>query len=120
MGVHPPYPRVAIEIVPMGSSSAVGNSLLLFRFIITRKIPSLVGGRGRGEREREKSRVLRNLEDPPWTQLGALPEGWEGTPWREGVDAEQKPSRAGGGYHHGGRSYLPGGWGTPMGGHWVR
>ena len=66
-------------------------------------------------------RVLRILEDPPWTQLRALPEGWEGTPWGEGVAAEHKPSRGGGGYPHGGRSYLPGGWvGTPMGNHWVR
>jgi len=64
-------------------------------------------------------RVLRNLEDPPWSLLGALPEGWEGTPWGERVDAEHKPSWGGGGYPRGGRSYVPGGWvgghGAPLG-----
>ena len=41
--------------------------------------------RGGGSCNVHEELGLRNLEDPPWSQLGALPEGWEGTPWGEGL-----------------------------------
>ena len=36
------------------------------------------------ERSGKNHWVLRNHEDPPWSQIGALSEGWVGTPLEGG------------------------------------